>query len=134
MQAALLAVVESGDSGGDQDGLAVAVDQAFGQQAGQVQGSAEARAPARGGGVAEKVGDGAGADLGGPVAADGGVVGVVAGVAVVLGQAGVDVRAGNGGGAQGDDLRCPRSWRGFHGDGRTVISTDGPGGCGGHAI
>jgi len=62
VEAALLAVVEGGDALGDDDGLAVAVDQAFGQQAGQVQGLAEAAAPAGGGGEAQEVGDGAGAD------------------------------------------------------------------------
>jgi hypothetical protein len=82
VQAALLGVVEEGDAGGDQDGLALAEDEAFPQEAGQVEGAAQAVAAVGGDVEAEQVGDRPGADQGRPVAADGRVVGVVGGVPV----------------------------------------------------
>ena len=98
----------------------------------QVQGTAEAPPLAGGGGEAEQVGDRSRADQGGPVAADHGIVGGVPGVAVGRREAGADVGAGDGGGAEAGDLRRPRNRRGFQRDGRTGVSLEGPGGCGGH--
>lgn len=130
MEPALLAVVEGGNARGDDDGPVLTVDEPFPQEAGQVERAAETP-PAPGGDVeAEEVGDRAGTQQGGPVAADGGVVGVVAGVAVPVGEKWPDPGTGEGGGP--GDLRCPRDRRGFHQDGRTDIQVGGPGGCGGH--
>ena len=81
---------------------------------------------------AEQVGDRPGADQGRPVAAHDGIVGGVPEAAVVRSQAGVDVGAGDSRGAEGDDLRRPRSRRGCHGNGRTGVPVEGFGGCGGH--
>jgi len=133
MEAALLAVVEVGYPLRHHDGLAVAADEAFAQQAGEVKGAPQAPPPAGGDGEAKQVGDGSGADQSRPVAADHGIVEGVAREAVDRHEAGPDVGAGNGGGAQDRDLRRPRSRRGFHGNGRTGVLVEGSRGCGGHA-
>jgi hypothetical protein len=98
----------------------------------------DATAGAGGGGEAEQVGNRARSDDSRPESSDCGIVWGVSRCRL-SGEERADPGTGECGHPAlprlgGEDLRSARVWRGVRVDGRTVISTEEPGRCGGHAI
>ena len=125
-----MAIGEEGDARPDQHEVPIARDQSLRGEKGEVDRLAEAPLAVGGGDQAEEVGHRTRSDDRGPEPADGGVGRGMAGGVPVEEQGG-DPRPRQDGWS---GRRGARGWRGIHLDGRTGISTEGPGHRNGHAL
>jgi len=127
----LLPEVEVGDQRPDQHQISVSFHQAFGGELGEVDRLADATPLGGGGGDTEQVGDGSGAEEGGPETSHRRLCRFVTHGGAVDEQ-GPHPGARPGSGPEPGRRHDARGWRGIHLDGRTGISTEFPGRRGGH--